>query len=180
MKYKMIDCGDKKIHIFDDVVDFHYMNMTFDFIKNSRFRIGWSDREDTRNEQYVYSTYTQDEYTRVNPIIHCKNDECGQKMIDCLNNKSWNKTMINLSTQTEPHFVHTHEGITLLYYVNLEWNESFAGETIFYTEDLSEIVYTSKYTPGRIIMFDGTIPHTLRAQSALGPRFRFTMATIYK
>lgn len=180
MYHKIIECeNNKSIHIFDDVVDFHYKNNTFTFIKNSRFRIGWSDREDTKVHEYVYSTYTMEEYSRVNPIIHCKDDECGQTMVDALKQKRWTKTMVNLSTQTEPHFIHTHDGITLLYYVNLDWDESFGGETIFYKEDLSEIVYTSKYTPGRIIIFDGTIPHTFRAQSSLGPRYRFTMATIY-
>ena len=121
MKYKIIECeNNKKIHVFDDIVDFHYKNNTFTFIKNSKFRIGWADREDTKSCEYVYSSYSMEEYARVNPIIHCKSDECAQVLIATLENKTWLKTMVNLSTQTEPHFVHTHKGMTVLYYANLE------------------------------------------------------------
>ena len=45
--------------------------------------------------------------------------------------------------------------------------------------DKKDIIYTSPYTPGRIIVFDATIPHAIRPQSVIGPKFRFTLASFF-
>ena len=87
------------------------------------------------------------------------------------------KTVINLSTPSDVNYVHTHpEDKILLYYVNAEWREGWHGETQFYSEDLKQIQFSSPYTPGRLILFNANIPHTIRPQSIIGPQFRFTLA----
>ena len=90
------------------------------------------------------------------------------------------KTILNLSVPSDVHYTHTHqEKKILLYYLNLEWRDGWHGETHFYSEDLTSIQYSSPYTPGRLIVFDANIPHTIRPQSIIAPNHRFTLALIY-
>jgi hypothetical protein len=66
-----------------------------------------------------------------------------------------------------------------LYYANLEWEQHWHGETLFYSEDLNEIDLAIRYTPGRIVVFDATIPHSIRPQSNVANNYRFTYAMTF-
>ena len=88
--------------------------------------------------------------------------------------------VVNLANTSDVNYIHAHnQSKVMLYYVNLVWNEGAHGETQFYSEDLKSIQYTTPYTPGRLIVFDADIPHTIRPQSIIGPKYRFTYAMIY-
>ena len=65
---------------------------------------------------------------------------------------------------------------TLLYYMNREWKHEWGGETILLGDDAQEIEFCTPYKPGRIIIFDSTIPHAARQQSFAAPLYRFTLA----
>ena len=66
--------------------------------------------------------------------------------------------------------------ITMLIYPNIEWGANHGGETVFYEEDKTEMVYLNPYVPGRICIFDGSIPHCAKPQALVGPKYRFTIA----
>jgi hypothetical protein len=92
---------------------------------------------------------------------------------------------VNLGIPTDCHQLHTDiagsltgfdECLSLLYYVNCDWNINWGGETLFYSNDLHNIEYTSIFKPGRIIIFDGAIPHSARPQAVLSTQHRFTLA----
>lgn len=51
-------------------------------------------------------------------------------------------------------------GITVMYYLNNNWNLNYAGETVFYHN--GEILKSIIPKPGRVIIFDGTIEHCAR------------------
>jgi SM-20-related protein len=88
--------------------------------------------------------------------------------------------MVNLSKPADPNFTHCHpKQVVCLYYANLNWHPNFAGETLFYTEDQKEIRYGSTYTPNRLVIFDGEIPHTIRAQNITGPNYRFSISIFF-
>ena len=77
------------------------------------------------------------------------------------------------------HYLHIHQKQQVcLYYVNLDWRDGWHGETLFYDNKGEEIVYTSKYTPGRIIVFSDNQVHSIRPQSHTGPQFRFTVTAV--
>ena len=53
------------------------------------------------------------------------------------------------------------ENKTVILYLNYEWHPNWGGETIFYDHKLdAQRIVTPK--PGRVVMFDGRIPHTGR------------------
>lgn len=66
-----------------------------------------------------------------------------------------------------PYFVEDNQ--TVLVYLNPVWDPQWGGETIFFDEDLDarEIVQPR---PGRVLIFDGRIPHTGRPPE---PKFMF-------
>ena len=72
-----------------------------------------------------------------------------------------------------PYFHTDGEGITFLYYPNLEWNLQDGGETQFYVDGN---ILGVPPAPNRLVMFDGEIVH--RA-SSFRDRYRFTVAIKY-
>lgn len=168
--------GDKQIDIFDDVFSLDYRSFLYSAAKASNFRIGWSDSdipERKPHDYFLHSVWTDDNVKEFGIFQLLKDTYIGQ----FLEGYELVKTVLNLSTPSDVNYVHIHpEGRVLLYYVNLDWHEGWHGETQFYSENLKHVQFTSPYTPGRILMFDGNIPHAIRPQSIIGPQYRFTLS----
>lgn len=65
---------------------------------------------------------------------------------------------------------------TVLYYANEEWDANWSGETVFYNESRDEIRTSVFPKPGRIVSFDGRIPHVAREPNRICPVVRYTIA----
>jgi SM-20-related protein len=75
------------------------------------------------------------------------------------------------------HMDHAEEGhFTVLYYANYEWNYNWSGETVFYNDARDEIIRAVYPKPGRIVVFDSTIPHVAREPNRICPVVRYTIA----
>ena len=88
---------------------------------------------------------------------------------------------VNMGLVNDSHEIHVDgptrgQVITMLIYPNIEWGSNHGGETVFYEEDKTEMVYLNPYVPGRICIFDGSIPHCAKPQALVGPKYRFTIA----
>ena len=65
---------------------------------------------------------------------------------------------------------------TLLYYANQHWEYKWGGHTAFFDNN-GDIKTTVEVKPGRIVIFDGNIPHTVLPMNIRSsPSFRFTVA----
>jgi len=71
---------------------------------------------------------------------------------------------------------YVHSPYTILIYGNHEWSYDWRGETLFFNDQLSEVVYTSMIKPGRVVVFDSRIPHTATPPSLISPYPRYTYA----
>jgi hypothetical protein len=169
----------KSIEIYDDLFDLKYRNLIYDYISTSRFKIGWSDTTISEKAQYrnLHSEYDIDDLKQIRILE--KIDEVGiLKGFDGLTLK---RSIVNLTTPSDSHFIHTHfEKKVILYYANLEWFDGWHGETLFFEDNNREILFTSSYVPGRLIVFDGGVPHTIRPQSMIATKFRFTFALFFE
>ena len=88
---------------------------------------------------------------------------------------------INLSAPHQKNRIHTDEdALTLVYYVNPKWDFTWGGHTLFMDDLLQEAEYTCIYKPGRVVIFDGTIPHMIMNESSLCPDYRLTFAIQWK
>lgn len=69
---------------------------------------------------------------------------------------------------------------TIMFYLNKVWNVSYAGETI-YTDPLeSEIIASVLPKPGRVVVFDGQIPHVAREVSRTCVELRMVATFKYR
>ena len=167
------------INVFDDKVPFTVRNSLWNYCINSKYRLGWRDSDEP--EKYdlnVHSGWTIEELESTNILPYIQ---------ECIDETDWftksklSKIVCNLVRPDDVHYIHAHaDKQACLFYVNLDWRDGWHGETLFYNlEDLKEVAYTSLYIPGRIILFDGSIPHAIRPQSVKGPKFRFTLSLFF-
>ena len=166
------------IRILDNVVPVHHRAMVYNYVSNSNFRIGWSDRPPVQGHTYSYlhSRYSDEDVKNIGLLPLLNGTEFG----DVLKDYDLTGTTVNMSVPSNVHFVHGHfEDLVLLYYVNPDWQPHFYGETVFFNKDCSDIVRAVPFTPGRFVLFDGTMPHSIRPQSSAGPDYRFTISFMY-
>lgn len=108
-----------------------------------------------------------------------------QEKIDALD---WSKVTIkshylNFSVPSTVDMIHSDSrgfeknGKTLLHYANYTWDKNWHGQTNFYSDNVENIVYSCMIKPGRVILFDGTIPHSATAPSTVAVHPRYTIAT---
>jgi len=93
---------------------------------------------------------------------------------------NFDKCVINLTKPLDVNFTHLHtDQIVFLHYSCLTWNPQWGGETIFYEKDMKTILKCNPYVSNRAVIFDGDIPHTIKAQNILGPSYRFTTSLFF-
>ena len=64
---------------------------------------------------------------------------------------------------------------TMIVYFNQKWHPNYGGETIFYDDKL-DIVHAVVPKPGRVVIFDGRIPHSARPPTPYFLWNRYMMA----
>jgi hypothetical protein len=165
------------IEVYDNLFDLNYKSKIYNCVKGSFFKIGWPDsNEFGKNYDFIHSDYSKEDIDKLEFFKKLENTP----VIDHIKNLEYKLTRVNLSTPSDANFIHAHgHKLAILYYVNLDWQDGWHGETIFYDEYGKDIIFTSPYTPGRIIVFDPTIPHAIRPQSTIAPKFRFTLASFF-
>ena len=167
------------LSVFDNIVPYNIKNDIWEYSIKSNYKLGWVDTE--QPEKYdlnEYSHWSIEEFklTKLLPYIqNCIDDT------DWFTNQNLSKVICNLVRSNDVHYLHIHDNQQVcLYYVNLDWRDGWHGETLFYNPDnLNEIVYTSLYVPGRIILFDGSIPHAIRPQSVKATKFRMSLSLFF-
>lgn len=163
----------KSITVYDGGVTFHDMKKMFDFFCNSFYSVQGYDS--LYKDYQVFSKYTMDD------IIRCGfYDTETFKMLDSkydIMNQEIKQIRVNFSNPAERNRIHEDNvGTTILYYGSMEWNLDWGGHTLFMDETLNEVEYTSLYKPGKVVVFDGTIPHMIMTPSNLAQIPRFSLA----
>ena len=168
------------LNIFDNVVPYDVRHLIYFYSIKSEFKLGWEDTNEP--EKYNLNIHKELaigdlECTGVLPYF--------QKCIDetaWFTHKKLSKIVLNLVRSDDVYYIHSHPmGQVLLYYINLEWMDGWYGETLFYDPyDFGKISFASPYKPGRIILFDGSIPHAIRPQSIKAPKYRFSLSLFFE
>lgn len=179
--YKILTKSGKQIHVFDDVLSYSDRSRIFENVETSFYRFVNSDphHSDVRNavNKPICGLSQIDE--RNLRIFELLPDEINS-LLHGFNRLRSYVNAANIGTANLDHTDDYYENLTLLYYVNPHWDYTWGGETFFYNEDLSEIEFASIFKPGRIIVFDGRIPHTATSPNIrAGHNMRFTFAAKY-
>jgi len=181
MKYKRIEVeSNKEIEIFDDLFRLKQRTALYNLAQGAIYKIGWEDTIQPEYRSVDRPLFSDVPESMLNYLQYFQTIKKNPRIENILDEYYIQKRVINLTLPCNVHFVHAHEENSkiILYYMNLDWNEGYMGETLFFSENKKEIVYSSPYTPGRVIIFDGDIPHTIRPQSFMAPIHRFTFATV--
>lgn len=67
------------------------------------------------------------------------------------------------------------EHFTSIYYPHSAWHPNFAGETVFFDADGSDIIAAVYPRPNRLVVFPGVIPHVARGVSRVCSQLRITL-----
>ena len=162
------------IHTYDDVFTEDFRSDIYLLAITAAYTIGWDDSSVFEHRQYpcLHHSLSKDEWEQLGLISRIRN----QKLANEINNLSFVSATINLAVPSSVQFQHTHpQKRNLLYYINMEWKNEYYGETLFFDELGKEVIQTSIFKPGRAVLFDGNIPHTIRPSAHTAPQYRFTL-----
>lgn len=172
---------DKVIHVYDGIFNYGEISGIYNALSHGTFILDNANRPDVQVLQDRKLVY------RISPEIldklHFFDGPLNTILDELVPDEKYEhfRSYVNLGLHTDNHEVHADHyfdraGKTVLYYVNETWNKDWGGETAFYDDNAEEIVYTSQFISGRVIVFDSNIPHAAKPQSIDGPAYRFTMA----
>lgn len=165
------------IKVYDNVLKNYEQHSMFDFCLNSFFTIkGWQDTA-TSNESYLHSNWTLEDLQKSEFLQYFNITKILEE--SDLNVDNFKECVMNVDTLSDSHWMHTHYENVLLYYINLDWQDGWGGETLFYDADGKEIIYGSRYTPNRVIVFDGNIPHTIKHQNRIADKYRMSLSIFF-
>lgn len=173
----------KKIHIYDDVFTHAEMDNILNYVDSSKYSKNITVTSSHLNETtFFQSNFNPADLDNMR-ILNSKNFiEILEKHFSGYENISiWSI----LTTYMTHHIIHTDsfiEGngdLTLLYYVNPEWNSTYGGETLF-ANDFGEFEKVVECKPSRVVVFESTIPHKISPMSLKAPPFRYTFVMRFK
>lgn len=163
------------IKIYSDFFSNGQSSQIFSFVTRSLFKIGWEDTDEPQHKAYpnIHSVYSREDIDKIDllkPIIKKTK----------LTEKQYHKCIVNLTKPMDVNFIHEHpKQVVALYYANMSWNPEWGGETIFYKKDRKTVSLCNPYTPNSLVVFDGSVPHTIKSQNLLGPSYRFTISLFF-
>jgi len=176
------------IEVYDNIFDYNYSNYVWDFVKNSRYSLGWLNDDVPEHASYVmlHSLFNPEEVNRLGIIEALRGSDASSNISD----KKEMKTVVNLAIPGQTFFEHTHhnnwkiDGVrqapsVCLYYPNREWRRQWGGETIFYDSTNQDIERAVEYRPNRLVFFTGEHSHSVRPPTSHAPFFRFTISMFF-
>lgn len=180
MKTRTETVQGENIYIIDDVLSEEEILAFFEYVEELPFR-----RKEKSNEYDNFPIFSTDFDT----VVFEESTYIGQKARQLLQmfvpeGKNYHlfRTYVNLSTYGDVEYPHydcpaDKEDLTVLYYVNNKWNNSFGGETIFYEDHDSRLAILPK--PGRFLIFPGRIEHMGSIASRICKAPRYSLALKY-
>lgn len=173
--------NDRSIVVLDDAFTFSEISGNYTNSISKNFKIYNSSESEIQNlsDKRLGSVLTEDDPV-LNSIFSKERLEIIKEYIPQNLYTHW-RSYINLGIVSDSHKIHVDDfsiggGFTLLYYANRNWDPDWGGETLFYDDKREEIKFVSPFVPGRIIIFDSSIPHSAKPQHLNGPTYRFTVA----
>lgn len=167
----------KIFDVYDDLFSVFERDRFYTFMKSSLFKIDGSDSGDDGNrlELQVFSSFSNEDLKNLGFLDNAPMRKILVKY--GLNDMSLKQIRVNMSVPSERNRPHIDtDGITVLYYANLQWDLSWGGHTLFLNDSGDDVDSVIGFKPGRIAVFDGSIPHMIVTPSPLCPTYRISFA----
>ena len=108
---------------------------------------------------------------------------CAKRMLGDIGLKwtTLSRVYANCASFGEYQHVHTDGDVwTILFFVNSRWHTDWGGELSLYHDLQATVATTIRPRPGRVVIFDGDIPHRAGVPSKYCPDPRITLAIKFK
>ena len=165
MKKKTIttSCG-KFIDVYDNVFLFTEQEFFEKFFKESFFK--YQQTLSSASTTHLPSTFLNSKYTLEDvKNLNFFNVNNVNQILSNYEKLDFSTAWVNLSLPGTYYQKHTDIGnefnikqISLMYYGTTTWQDSYGGETFFYNETGEKEIVVD-YIPGRLVIFDSSIPH---------------------
>jgi len=175
----------KSIKVFKDVYSYSHRLSLLKWILKCPFTFNHSNDSTISSfkSNLILSGHPSISTDELEKILNFDNDTTNpiknEIGIDRILKRCW----INVDFSKNSTYYHCDEFkegcISLLYYANLEWDNSWDGHTIWSSENLNHIEHIEPYEPGKIVIFDSSIPHKACSSSPESPSYRFTFNSIW-
>jgi len=178
---EVVTSDGKKIQIYDGLFNTIEMYNFEIFAQNSYYAITPITPLFPKSQgKFLASPFSEEDLFKFGIF----NSKSSDSIKSFFTNKQRVRSWITCTTHLSEFYVHTDAGtdknpITILYYVNNEWNKEWGGETIFYN-DKNEPELILEFLPGRLVIFDSTILHKALPMTLRAPPFRFTFSSTYE
>lgn len=165
------------IRVYDDLVGLPHMKQLTEAFMVANFVRDEVARPDTAQYRHWALNIpfeTASQLVVFQPTLNAVRDfEGGERfqIYRCYCNHAAYGDMLFTHTDAQPGSV----GLTALWYVAPEWNVEWGGETLFYNAHMDAEVAVSP-RPGRLVIFDGAIPHVGRPPNRICYAPRYTLA----
>ena len=164
MKHKKLHINGREVDIYDDLFTFQEISRMFIAVRNfpytaTNFSDGFRSHIYGEKHKLKYVFGSREEATDFGII-----NRLNQVNPHFAKNYIVHRQYVNLGTTGDFDTIHIDDNHlekpkTALYYPHPDWNIHWGGHTFFFNEKLDSIEYTAAYKPGRLVIFDGSIPH---------------------
>lgn len=167
------------VYVTDDFVPVPLQRAISEMTKQAIWQYGW--RSNTRRERYCY-WHAHVAGGGVDSRINCERELAESTKFSAayalfkllqqgpLKGHEPLRVYLNGHTYGVEGYVHqdnkdTENYFSTVYYAHPVWHQNWAGETVFYNKDETDILTSVFPKPGRAVTFHGAIPHSARAPS---------------
>ena len=156
-----------EVNFIDDFLEQKEQQIVLNYCENAPYHYGEQDDKDLPvtgmihnipETEFVYKLFRKHIQDRIEVV---RNMKLYRMYVNCF------------APQENPFFHIDGEGLTFLYYPNLDWHVQEGGETQFY---IDENIYGIIPKPNRLVGFDGMILHRATSFRSM---HRFTVAIKY-
>lgn len=150
----------RNITIFDDVFPFDKRDHMYRKMLKSTFKLDGNDGAypEHKSDQQIYAQCTAEDvfgfgFLESENIQHILEHHVGKLPV------AQARVNVNSTHDVVKFHVDAMNGKTLLYFANINWHPDWGGHTLFSDDQVEEVEYCSMFKPGRVVLFDGSIPH---------------------
>jgi hypothetical protein len=166
------------VKVYDDIFTYTERQYFYNFIKKSHFFANGRDSNtlEHKGDYNLASTYSIEDVMKMGFL---QNQNVSEILKD-VEGYTISQARVNLSTLNDSNRFHVDCEEpnmlcqTMIYYPNMNWDIEWGGYTIITDDTKQNAEHCLFYTPGRIVLFDGTKPHAICAPTNLAPSYRFT------
>jgi Rps23 Pro-64 3,4-dihydroxylase Tpa1-like proline 4-hydroxylase len=166
----------KHYRVFDNVFNYRTKLGIEQFLKSYRYGLGWSDTQENNHLLYMHARLFKKEMDDMGFFQNIQNKD----LLKAIDDRDPETVVANVSFPGYYYFPHWHRNQeSLVYYVNMEWKQEWAGETIVYEDDCETVHACMPFSSGKVLWLNKDVLHSMRPPSLNAPFYRFTISMFF-